>query len=148
MKKKWGEVYLGMINAGLMAGNQFINTLVDAGLLGEEYRVEDNTKDPTDAPAYSQGGIVSHTGIAQVHGTPTKPEAFLNADQTEMFAKLRDYLSSVEFGNESNSSVVVEKNITIQTQQLNNKQDFDAAGKVLADAFGKSNWSQRNLCEC
>ena len=31
---------------------------------------------------YSQGGLVDYTGPAIVHGTPSKPEAFLNASQT------------------------------------------------------------------
>ena len=32
--------------------------------------------------AYRQGGLVDYTGAALVHGTPSKPEAFLNAEQT------------------------------------------------------------------
>ena len=35
---------------------------------------------------YSQGGIVDYTGPAMVHGTPSKPEAFLNAKQTAMIS--------------------------------------------------------------
>ena len=31
---------------------------------------------------YKKGGLVDYTGIAQVHGSPSKPEAFLNAEQT------------------------------------------------------------------
>lgn len=33
-------------------------------------------------PQYKKGGLVDYTGIAQVHGSPSKPEAFLNAEQT------------------------------------------------------------------
>lgn len=33
-------------------------------------------------PQYKTGGLVDYTGIAQVDGTPSKPEAFLNAEQT------------------------------------------------------------------
>lgn len=36
---------------------------------------------------YSQGGIVDYTGTAIVHGTPSKPEAFLNAQQTAMISE-------------------------------------------------------------
>jgi hypothetical protein len=31
---------------------------------------------------FSQGGLVDYTGLAMVHGTQSKPEAFLNASQT------------------------------------------------------------------
>ena len=40
---------------------------------------------------YASGGIVDYTGLAWVDGTPNKPEAFLNAEQT---AALRDILSN------------------------------------------------------
>jgi len=34
------------------------------------------------AAGYSQGGLVDYTGLAVVHGSQSKPEAFLNASQT------------------------------------------------------------------
>ena len=36
---------------------------------------------------FSEGGIVDYTGPAIVHGTPSKPEAFLNAKQTAMISE-------------------------------------------------------------
>jgi hypothetical protein len=69
-----------------------------------------------------------------VHGSATKPEAFLNADQTALFANLRDVLQSVSNLGSNSSSISIE-NITIQTQQMNNNQDFKKAGKTLADEF-------------
>lgn len=38
---------------------------------------------------YAGGGLVDYTGLAQVDGTPQRPEAFINAEQTQM---LRNYL--------------------------------------------------------
>lgn len=38
---------------------------------------------------YSRGGIVDYTGLAMVHGSKTKPESFLNAEQT---AQIREAL--------------------------------------------------------
>ena len=38
--------------------------------------------------AYKTGGLVDYTGLAMVHGTPGKPEAFLNAEQTEAFSEI------------------------------------------------------------
>jgi hypothetical protein len=34
------------------------------------------------AQGYSEGGLVDYTGVAVVHGSKTKPESFLNAEQT------------------------------------------------------------------
>lgn len=42
---------------------------------------------------YSEGGIVDYTGLAMVHGSKSKPEAFLNAEQTAM---LRDSIGSAD----------------------------------------------------
>jgi hypothetical protein len=36
---------------------------------------------------FSEGGLVDYTGPAMVHGTPSKPEAFLNAQQTAMISE-------------------------------------------------------------
>ena len=52
---------------------------------------------------YKTGGIVDYTGPAWVDGTPTKPEAFLSASDTENIAKLRDVLSNV-FSPKANTS--------------------------------------------
>jgi hypothetical protein len=35
---------------------------------------------------YLHGGLVDYTGMAVVHGSPSKPEAFLNAKQTAMIS--------------------------------------------------------------
>lgn len=41
---------------------------------------------------YAEGGMVNFTGPAWLDGTKTKPEAVLNAKQTELFIELRDML--------------------------------------------------------
>lgn len=41
---------------------------------------------------YKTGGIVDYTGLAQLDGTPGKPELVLNARDTENFLELRDSL--------------------------------------------------------
>jgi len=35
-------------------------------------------------PQYKRGGQVDYTGLAQVDGTPSRPEAFFNAEQTKI----------------------------------------------------------------
>ena len=37
---------------------------------------------------YASGGLVNYTGLAQVDGTPSKPEAFLDAEDTKNISKL------------------------------------------------------------
>lgn len=44
---------------------------------------------------YKEGGIVDYTGIAQVHGSPKKPEAFLDAEDTKNFSTLKELLGMV-----------------------------------------------------
>ncbi len=46
----------------------------------------------SDVKAYKTGGLVDYTGLAQVDGTPGKPELMLNADDTQNFLELRDVL--------------------------------------------------------
>lgn len=50
---------------------------------------------------FKSGGIVDYTGIAQVDGTPGKPEAFLNAEDTKNFMVLKDTLRSIMNGKAS-----------------------------------------------
>lgn len=35
--------------------------------------------------SYSSGGLADYTGLAMVHGSPSRPEAFLNAEETRMW---------------------------------------------------------------
>lgn len=42
--------------------------------------------------AYKKGGLVDYTGLAQVDGTPTKPESFLNAEDTQNVKGFTDEL--------------------------------------------------------
>ena len=39
--------------------------------------------------------MVDYTGIAQVHGSPKKPEAFLDAEDTKNFSTLKELLGMV-----------------------------------------------------
>ena len=49
----------------------------------------------SDVKAYKTGGLVDYTGLAWVDGQKGRPEAFLNENQTELFAKLKDSLEIV-----------------------------------------------------
>ena len=96
---------------------------------------------------YATGGLVDYTGPAYVHGTPTRPEAFLSATDTENMARLFDaleYMMSTrvnitqgESAINTNANVTVEQ-LIIQTNELNNEQDFRSAGNAFAEEFAKA----------
>ena len=98
------------------------------------------------APGYSNGGIVDYTGLAMVHGSTTKPEAFLNAEQTALFSKLSELLVSQSGGlliNKLNGIEpnTVNNNITIENFDINinadmrEDQDLYNTGNSIADIF-------------
>lgn len=92
-------------------------------------------------PGYSNGGLVKHTGLAAVHGSSSKPEAFLDASQTAMFAELTKSLQAkytkgqfVNNYNQDNSSIVIDGfNININAD-LNNG-NMRQTGESLANAL-------------
>lgn len=49
----------------------------------------------SDVKAYKAGGLVDYTGLAQLDGTPDKPELVLNAKDTDNFIGLRDALRAM-----------------------------------------------------
>ena len=53
---------------------------------------------------YASGGLVPYTGLAQVDGTPDRPEAFLSADDTERIGNAAKLLSDIPSLNRSNIS--------------------------------------------
>lgn len=48
-----------------------------------------------DVKAYKTGGLVDYTGLAQLDGTPGKPELILNSKDTQNFIELRDALRTM-----------------------------------------------------
>lgn len=48
-----------------------------------------------DVKAYKTGGLVDYTGLAQLDGTPGKPELVLNSKDTDNFIGLRDALRAM-----------------------------------------------------
>ena len=49
----------------------------------------------SDVKAYKTGGLVDYTGLAQLDGTPGKPELVLNSNDTKNFIGLRDALRAM-----------------------------------------------------
>jgi hypothetical protein len=111
-------------------------------------KARNSLKSGKHSKGYSKGGIVDYTGIAVVHGTPGKPESFLNADQT---AQIREGLkesgkggalegiknallkldssikavTNINNKSETNSYTIAPGAVVIQVEQLNDAYDVD-----------------------
>lgn len=91
-------------------------------------------------PGYSTGGLVDYTGIAAVHGTTSKPEAFLNSSQTELFSKLAANLETYYkmpsfYNNDHGTNSINVENITIAIDAQLNDNNISQTGESLADAL-------------
>lgn len=69
----------------------------------------------SDVKAYKTGGLVDYTGLAQVDGTPGKPELMLNAEDTKNFLELRDVLREMALQELSIGSKAVNADYGIDT---------------------------------
>ena len=95
------------------------------------------------AKKYSTGGLVDYTGLAMVHGSTSKPEAFLNASQTAIFTQLAQGLenyfkkpSSITTDNNKNSeSSVTIENLTIAVDATLTDNNVQQTGESLAEAL-------------
>ena len=73
---------------------------------------------------YATGGLIDYTGIAQVDGTPTKPELVLNANDTQNFLKFNDEirrLSDVQRDGNYNQMI---NNIRVPMPQMADTSDM------------------------
>lgn len=78
----------GIVNKLMKEG--YVNS---GAWVGKYYGIKDLA--PYHYNKYLHGGLIDYTGIAQVDGTPGKPELMLNAEDTENFIKLRDVLRAM-----------------------------------------------------
>ena len=81
------------------------------------------------AKKYASGGLVNYTGPAWVDGTPEKPEAFLNANQTAMIAAFTSNLAKMISGKFPSSNVEAGSNceINIDIGSIGADYDIDQA---------------------
>lgn len=81
------------------------------------------------AKKYATGGIVDYTGPAWVDGTPGKPEAFLNANQTAMIAAFTANLAKMVSGKFPSSNMEAGSNceINIDIGSIGADYDIDQA---------------------
>ena len=107
---------------------------------------------------YAKGGLISYTGIAQVDGTPSRPQAFLNAQQT---ALLRDKLfgssdsllsftrdlvqqlhgisyNSDTYNKAEDSSIVIQNvDVNVNVSKIANDYDVRAIGNTVMQQMVK-----------
>lgn len=78
---------------------------------------------------YATGGLVDYTGPAWVDGTPGKPEAFLNANQTAMIASFTANLAKMISGKFPSSNIEAGSNceINIDIGSIGADYDIDQA---------------------
>ena len=105
------------------------------------------TKQESQYARYASGGLVDYTGPAWVDGSPMKPEAFLDADDTALIrsfldeAKVVRYRSSISnidsnsFG--SNAQNIGELVINITEAQFKDDADFDEVAHRVGEKFVK-----------
>lgn len=76
-----------------------VNKLIKEGYVnsgawvGRYYGIKDLS--PYSIKKFKLGGLVDYTGLAQLDGTPNKPELVLNSEDTENFIALRDILRAM-----------------------------------------------------
>jgi hypothetical protein len=99
-------------------------------------------------PAYAQGGLVNFTGPAWVDGTPSRPEAFLSAEDTALIRSWLDQAKYTNFrmrmsnidstmfsGNGGNT--IGDVNITITEAQFKEDADYEKVAERVGEAFVK-----------
>lgn len=97
---------------------------------------------------FATGGIVDYTGPAWVDGTPSKPEAFLSAEDTERIGNAAKLLSTIQILNTQNnntppiSSNIGDTSIEIHINVENISSDYDVdrlADRVKQDIISAAN---------
>lgn len=85
----------------------------------------------TGTKKYATGGMVDYTGPAWVDGTKTKPEAFLNAYQTEQIGALAKTLDTSTINNATANSTVTFGSINFNVASMSSAAD----GRKALDIF-------------
>ena len=86
---------------------------------------------------YANGGKVYSTGPAWLDGTQQKPEAVLNALQTEHFIKFTNALDNMfSNGNTTNTSSSINiENISFNVESMSSPEDGEAAFNMFVNKF-------------
>ena len=106
--------------------------------------ISNNPLNGTTAHKYASGGLVDYTGPAWVDGTPTRPEAFLDPNDTELIRAMIDSLSYIhlktptimpDMSDYGNNNTIGDINITINQAELSSDADIDQLARRVGSAF-------------
>ena len=104
------------------------------------------------AVGFSKGGIVDFTGPAMVHGSKSRPESFLDAEDTKNIASLRDFLRELNLSNRPNLNYGTSNfragdcTIYINVDQIASDYDIDRAiEEVQRKILSSSSYRNINL---
>lgn len=88
-------------------------------------------------PAFMMGGLADFTGLAWMDGTSKKPEAVLNALQTEHFIKFTNVLDNMfSNGNTANTSSSISiDTISFNVESMSSPEDGEAAFNMFVNKF-------------
>lgn len=119
--------------------------------------IENRKKSQYGYKAFKTGGLVNYTGPAWVDGTPTRPEAFLSADDTENIAAMTNILSSLkdlfDFSTYSQSPTINNTNkndttinVTVNVDGISSDYDIDqAVERVKEDIVNAASYAGANV---
>ena len=95
---------------------------------------------------YLHGGLIDYTGPAWVDGSYSRPEAVLNALQTEHFIKFTNALDNMygQMGGTANTNSIVIDTISFNVDSMSSAQDGEAAFDAFVNKF-KEIGSQRGM---
>ena len=96
---------------------------------------------------FASGGLVDYTGQAWVDGTKSKPESFLDAEDTSIMRAMLDsfnhiktmpYMSNVSgVTQNATSNSIGEVNVTLNEAQFNTEDDYEVIAQKVGAAFTK-----------
>ena len=104
--------------------------------------------------AYASGGLVNYTGPAWVDGTPARPEAFLNPEDTERIGNAAKLLSNLPLLNRDFSTNSITNNtvgdtsinINVNIENVSSDYDVDQAiERVKEDIVKAANYKGSNV---
>lgn len=131
------------------AALQMINWATSKGVSASDVKLIQSNRSLI---GFKKGGIVDFTGPAMVHGSKSKPESFLDAEDTKNIASLRDFLRELNLSNRSNLNYGTSNfragdcTIYINVDQIASDYDIDRAiEEVQRKILSSSSYRNINL---
>lgn len=131
-------------SANFSSGERFLDVNAarkEASAKVTELRQKGHTKATYQLYGFSQGGLVDYTGLAMVHGSKSKPESFLNAEQTAQIKEALALSGNNSFANLVSSIRQLDSNIksVISNSYHDDSSDFTVAPGAVVVQVAKLN---------